>query len=321
MVNTHPWSVDALLAKARLSLDRMKLGDANSSENALWSAITLELLARAALSNFSPVLLADEKNWRNLSFALGKSATSKRFNPSSIGIKEVLSRLSELDPKFTQEIINFCSSHFDKRNAEVHTGELAFLGYGTSVWLPKFYQASEVFLVSLGIKIEDFFSDPEHVRTLIDSLNDQAAQSVRGEIDAYKKVWEGMPEPEKALKINQAEIWASRHNGHRVTCPACSSPALVHGTATGPVQTQINEDEIEQKQARIPSSFECVACGLRISGFSKLAACHLGNTFTETTRVAASEFFGLFTEDEVESAVIQAEQELHRSLFAPDFND
>jgi hypothetical protein len=52
----------------------------------------------------------------------------------------------------------------------------------------------------------------------------------------------------------------------------------------------------------LPSSFECVACHLKISGLSKLSACGLGDAFTATSTVSAADFFGLHTEEELEEA-------------------
>jgi len=320
-INAHPWSTDALIAKARLCSERMHEAEANGSDHALWSAITLELLARAALSNISPILLADERNWRNLSYALGRSPTAKKFSPVSIGVKEVVARLAEFDPKTTQEIQNFCAIHFEKRNGELHSGELSFMGYGSSSWLPKFYQAAQVFLENADLKVEDFFQDPKHVLDLIASLSDKAAESVRGDIDAYKKVWIDKTDMDRETLSKQAALWASRQAGHRVNCPACACPALVQGTATGSVQTRFHDDEITQKQTQIPASFECIGCGLKIAGFSKLAACQLGDAFTATTSTEPSEFFGLYTEADVETAVSEAEYKLKRDIYEPDNND
>ena len=64
----------------------------------------------------------------------------------------------------------------------------------------------------------------------------------------------------------------------------------------------------------LPSSFECIACGLRISGISKLSACGLGDAFTKTSKLSVAEFFGLYTEDELEEARAERPPE-------PDFND
>ncbi|RNF31619.1 hypothetical protein NM04_06370 [Massilia aurea] len=316
----HIWSAQALFYKALIYSERMANAETESAERAFWSAAMLELLARATLSNISPILLADEKNWRNLSFALGKHPTTKRFNPVSIGIKEVLVRLNELEPRITSEITNFCASHFDKRNSELHSGEFAFANYRSSTWLPKFYHAAEVFLVCLNKSIEDLFSEVDHIRGLIDSLSDQAAQSVTSDISAYKKVWSDKSADDKTVSEQRAKVWSSRHTGHRVQCPACSCDALIYGTPAGMVTTRADEDGIEQKQGQLPASFECIACGLRITGYSKLAACSLGDMFTETTRFEPSEFYGLFTEADIESAVDEAERNL-KNHFEPDFND
>lgn len=319
-IEAHVWSVEALFSKAQIYADRMIAAESETGELALWSAVLLELLARAALSNVSPVLLADEKSWRNISFALGKNPTAKRFNPSSIGVKEVLARLGEFDARVTQEVINFCASHFDKRNSELHSGEFAFAGYGSSSWLPRFYHAAEVFLVSMNRQLSDIFDDVPHIRGLIDSLSDQAAQSVSTDIAAYKKVWADKSEADKELLTQRARLWASRHTGHRVNCPACGCESLVFGTPTGPVTTLADDDGIEQKQGQLPSGFECVACGLRIVGYSKLASCNLGNMFTATTRFEPSTFYGLYTEADIESAVDEAERNF-KSQFEPDYND
>jgi hypothetical protein len=246
-VEAHVWSVDSLFTKSQLYALRMTSAESGSGEQALWSAALLEFLARAALANISPVLLADEKNWRNISFALGKNATAKRFNPSSIGIKEVLARLSEFDARVTQEVINFCASHFDKRNSELHSGEFAFVNYGSSSWLPKFFHACEVFLICMDRQLTDLFSEVEHIRSLIDSLSDQTAQSVSADIVAYKKVWSDKSCQDKETLTQRASLWASRHVGHRVRCPACTCEALVFGTPTGQVTTLADEDGIEQK--------------------------------------------------------------------------
>lgn len=57
-----------------------------------------------------------------------------------------------------------------------------------------------------------------------------------------------------------------------------------------------------QKQMMLPSEFECVACGLKISGLSKLSACGLGDAFTSTSIMTPAEFFGLYTQQDLEEA-------------------
>src|SRR3989442_1078654 len=122
-LSSHPWSEEALFGKALLYIERMESYTADDWQFGFWSALSLELLARAALAHISPVLLADTKNWRNVMHALGAEPTAKKFSPNSIATTEVFARLNELVPAFTEEIAGFCTKHSGRRNSELHTGE------------------------------------------------------------------------------------------------------------------------------------------------------------------------------------------------------
>ena len=77
-----------------------------------WSALTLEMLARAALAHISPTLVADAKNdWRHIYFALEHTPKTKKYSPASVSTSEVFNRVEELIAEFTGEMNNFCSFH------------------------------------------------------------------------------------------------------------------------------------------------------------------------------------------------------------------
>ncbi len=77
----HGWSKDALLAKAQRYSELMLAYPHDDWRFAFWSTLLLELLARAALSHISPVLLADPKDWNNAYHALGFSPKASKFAP------------------------------------------------------------------------------------------------------------------------------------------------------------------------------------------------------------------------------------------------
>ena len=89
-VTGHQWSEETLFCKARLYAEQMEKFSKNDWQFGLWSALGLELLARAALAHISPVLLADPQNWRNLTHVLGKSPTSQKFSPKTLSTGELL---------------------------------------------------------------------------------------------------------------------------------------------------------------------------------------------------------------------------------------
>lgn len=296
------WSSEALFNKALFYVSEMERYTADDWHFGFWSCLSLELLARAALAHISPALLADRRNWRNITHALGHAATAKGHRPVSNTTNDVLSILQELLPDFTKELFDFCIIHSARRNAEIHSGDIVFVGLGTSTWLAKYYASCEVFLKSTGKDLGDFFNDPKTASEMIASLKDTAAKAVGKDIEAHKLVWKGKNQVEQETSLAEAVTWATRHAGHRATCPACESPALLHGSGRGEVTTQVGDDVIEQKQTMLPASFECIACGLKISGLSKLSACGLGDAFTSTSTYSAAEFFDLHTDEELEEA-------------------
>jgi hypothetical protein len=162
---SHPWSSSALRAKAVLYVERMEAEEEpNDWRFGFWSALSVELLCRAALAHISPVLLAESRDWHNALHALGRQPTAKKFTPVTIGTKEVISRLTELVPTFTQEHVGFCTQHIERRNAELHTGELAFSAIGTASWLPRYYATCKVLLESMGKQLSTLSRIPAPLR-------------------------------------------------------------------------------------------------------------------------------------------------------------
>ena len=212
-------------------------------------------------------------------------------------------------------MFGFCSQHTERRNSELHSGELAFVNLGTSAWLPRFYSACDVLLRSMNRQLEDFISESVAARQMISEFEDAAASSVKGDIRAHKQVWSNKGTLEQEQATMQAATWAIRHAGHRVECPACNSQALLQGASNGPVTTDVDGDTVVQRQTMLPSSFQCIACGLRISGLSKLSASGLGDAFSATHTYTAAEFFELYTEDDLE----EARNEMPEP--EPDFNE
>jgi hypothetical protein len=252
-----------------------------------------ELLARAALAQVSSTLLADPKDWNNLYHALGYEPKASKFIPRSIDIATVLSRLREILPSFTPELEGFGVIHMSRRNDELHSGSSPFDSIATSAWLPAFYEACEVLLVSMGSSLALFLGKQEAqlAGMMIAAARDETAKAVLKLVQAHKTVWADKGKEEQKKLAAQASTWATRHDGHRVKCPACGSDALVFGAAIAASLKTIKGDRITQTQQYLPAKFECTACGLKIGGYSHLNACGLGDTYTATFTYDAAEYY------------------------------
>jgi len=289
----HIWSKDALLAKAQRYAEEMLDHDRDDWKFAFWSSLTLELLARAALANISPTLLAEHKDWNNLYFALGHAPKAKRFVPNSISISEVFSRLGEILPEFDARMGGFGILHLQRRNEEVHTGSTPFENIGNSEWLPLFYEASDVLMRSLGNDLDLLIGKKEAVvaRTVIAAAKDESAKAVAKSISAHKMVWESKAPTEQAKLSSQSALWAAGRNGHRVKCPACGSDALLVGTPLAPPTQKLKDGAIVVTQSFLPSHFQCIACGLKIAGLPQLHACGLADAYKSTSTFDPATFY------------------------------
>lgn len=288
------WAADSMFAKAQRYVEKMQAEGSDTWAYALWSGLALEHLARAALSNVSPALLADtsERNWSSLLHSLGFMPKEPKFSPRSIVISEVARRLGQL-VEFDKELENFLIAHTGKRNGELHSGELMFDGVPSSSWEPNFYRACKALLTSMSLELKDLVGDAEATvaEKLIAASLDDKVKAVQGDVETHAKAFGALPADERLALTAKAELWATRQTGHRVTCPACGSHSLVWGAAiSAPTQTLV-DDTIKETQEHLPDQFECIACGLKITGLSRLAVVGLANRYLRTSYYDAAEYY------------------------------
>ena len=288
----HPWSRDALLAKAQRYAEEMLMHSRSDWHFGLLSTFVLEFVGRAALAKVSPTLLAEPKDWNNLYFSLGFTPTATKFIPRSIEVTTVFARLREILPAFTPELEGFAAQHLNRRNEELHAGSAPFDGLKTT-WLPTYYETCSVLLISMGESLSFLFGPNETkvAETLIAASKDESAKAVMKSIAAHKTVWESKDANERTKLTGQASTWATRPTGHRLLCPGCSNDALVTGTPISAPLRKLDGDLIVETQEYLPAKFECVACQLKISGLSHLSACGLSSTFKRTFTYDAADYY------------------------------
>ena len=315
------------MAKAKLYIGQMIHADPDDWACALWSALALEFVLRAALSHISPALLANirnnERGWRNVLYAVRMDYTSRKSRPTTITTREVIDRLGELLPEFTKEVSQFCIEHIGKRNQELHTGDTAFYSSENRSWLPQFYRACAVLLKSIESDLGNLLPESEAnaAQQMIDGLHEIAEEAVKEEIAAHKLIWGKRTDTERETARQDAGTWATRIRGHRVPCPSCDTTALLFGDASGGVRRLLQDNIVVVKQRMRPRLFECRACGLRISGFSKLSACNLGGEYVVTSSFSPGEYFGLYTEEDFTAALEEDWRDLEDELYHDDFNE
>jgi hypothetical protein len=300
MANENLWDEQLLWAKAQLYLTEAYEYERDNWLFPFWCTLSLEMIARCAVSHVHPVLLAsaNDRDCSNLLYALSHPDKMGSTAPKSIEISEVLARCEQLIPSFTKEHQRFCVGLMGRRNEELHSGGMPFSDLNLHKWLPRYYECCSILLDSLGQTLENLIGKEEAsaANKMIAALNDEAAKEVQGEIKAFKKVWESKTPEQKQSATALADVSATRTQGHVVECPACSSRALLRGEEVSSLQDEIGENEIISRRVMLPTSFECSACGLSIQGHNKLHAAGLSDTYTKTSRHDPIEYYGLYEE-------------------------
>ena len=187
------WEKEPLLAKARLYFERAFAQNREDPLFGLFCAIGLELLARAAIANVSPTLLAEpDHEQQNLLYALNRGSVSKR---RSIGAARVLKLCHRLFPEFTGEDITAAGALTGRRNDELHSGDAAFAEYSTQHWISGFYHCCNSLATILGENLDRVLG-PEEA-----SIATRVLREAEKEVELLSNVGDG---------VSQAAILSSR---------------------------------------------------------------------------------------------------------------
>ena len=185
------WTKDALFSKAKLFIEKAAAEDKDSSYYGIFSALALELLARAALANIHPTLLADaDANQKNVLYALDRLDSSA--SPKSIMTKQVIALCGSLIPDFNSDLQKLALSMTERRNEELHSGGAAFQEYNQDLWIGSFYKACQVLTASMGESLASFLGKrrAEEAETLISENDTRVKKEVLDKISARRKIYE-----------------------------------------------------------------------------------------------------------------------------------
>lgn len=291
---SEAWSPDALWRKACRSFE-LAQASADPEIELLWSAIALEFLAKAALSTTHPALLADVKKQgaEGLLHVFGAPEPASGFR--SAPLEEVLKRLRALHPAVPGEIWDHCTAFARARNEEIHSGSLGFARLDLGSSHSRFYQAAAALIELCGRGLNDMFDAHRaaEVKESIAIASRETKENTHRLIAEAKRLFRKRPATDrKSRKLMAASLAdsAARSDGHRVTCPACESAAIVQGTAVESRQVVVEHNEVVVRSTTFPKRFQCFACELRLTSVAELQVAELNVNFTRTERYSQADY-------------------------------
>lgn len=290
------WDKDALWSKSKGYVERALQEDRNNEMFPFWLSLSLELLARAAVSSIHPLLLAEpnKDDPTNILHALGRP--TGKGKPKSLAISGVFKLCRHLVPGFTEEDLKICTALADLRNEELHSGAIAFAILPTASWLTHFYRAATALANVQGHTLEDFLGDEESAAAtkMITADTDAVKAKVQKALHDHKRAFEAKSLDERRGLAEASAADAEQmawDGGHRVACPSCDSKTYVTGESFSLKAPVLEDDEIVVRETMLPTALECHACGLRLTSHAELAEATLGAQYTRTARYDPLDFY------------------------------
>ncbi|MGW7641587.1 hypothetical protein [Streptomyces decoyicus] len=243
---TRPFDHEALWTKAKLFLNRAMDDDSRSfDERALWAALALELLAKAALARVSPLLIAEpNEEGTNLLIATGLVKGDARF--TSVRAKTLMARCHKAFKPFDQseamKIIN-------GRNEYLHSSGAGFMAIPPQAWWPKYWAQAAILITALDRDLGELVGsdrEPVVVKHLEQNAKnfEQRAEALLERAKQRRQQWLDGSLPAKVAAEWKTGQYLSATMAHSeaADCPACGSTGLLEG------------DEVVNEEIHYPSA-------------------------------------------------------------------
>ncbi|WTW95415.1 hypothetical protein OG216_19430 [Streptomycetaceae bacterium NBC_01309] len=228
-----PFDHEDLWTKAKLFLNRAMDEDLRSfDEQALWAALGLELLAKAALARVSPLLIAEpNEEGTNLLIASGLVKGEARF--TSVRAKTLMARCHKAFKPFDQaeamKIIN-------GRNEYLHSSGTGFMAVPPHAWWPRYWAQAAILVTAMDRDMEELVgSDREptvtkHLEQNAKNLEHRTEALIERARQRRQQRLDGNLPAKVAAEWKTAQ-YLSANLSHSVTvnCPACGKAGLLEG--------------------------------------------------------------------------------------------
>jgi hypothetical protein len=275
--------------KAKALIDRAisKRDESAFDEFQLWASISLEILGKATLAKIHPVLVVNPEKFEFLLIACGHTPSD---NYKTIMATTLFDRCKTVVKNFDKVAEGFCVEMANRRNADLHSGEVPFEGIAIDAWQPKYWQVTKLLLEAQGKKLEDYLGT-EEAKAAEEIINDASlalTKAIEGRIRKHEAIFlKTYPENQRQQVFEHAQITINARLSHDETdarCPACRSPGIMTGEYLTREDRGSTEDEpwiSEVENFFGAEDFECIVCGLKLVGVDEVVAAGFDSGFTK----------------------------------------
>ena len=243
-------SEEALLGKSRVYIAKAlrRKGENDLEEYQLWASLALELLGKATLAHRHPCLVVDPTHSPSLFVAAGVSATT---DVKTITAKTLFERLRQLIPAFDEKVRLNCQAISERRNAELHSGDIPFKAMKVEAWEARYWYACNIILASMGRNLDEWIGEGEakEKQQLLAIAAEKLKAGVAVKIEAAKVKIQNLSQKTRDQLIEEAAARGAAHysdlfkwandKAWEAKCIVCAAKGFLAGDS-------VNEEAIEE---------------------------------------------------------------------------
>lgn len=287
---------DAIYEKSKVYIDRALKAhtEHDLDQYQLWASLALELLGKARLAKIHPSMVVDPTHWESLFAASGINIST---DVKTITWKTLFERLQKLSPRFDKRIKEFCDAMAQRRNAELHSGEVAFKPMALESWEGRYWQVAQHILETMNLSLEEWLGadKAKAPKKLIEHARDVTRKAAQVKLNDAKDGFFRLKKKEKERKLQLTEGKSAFHFPNLfslvadtewpVKCPACGANAFMAGMQYEEIVLDNYDPEepwLEDVERYYSGEeFRCLSCDLCLNSREEIEAVGLGSEFQE----------------------------------------
>jgi len=279
-------SEEALLGKSRAYVAKAlrRKGEEDLEEYQLWASLALELLGKAALAHHHPCLVVDPTHSPSLFVAAGVSATT---DVKTITARTLFERLRQIVPAFDEDVRQYCQAISERRNAELHSGDVPFKTMKVEAWEARYWYACNIILASMGRELDEWIGEGEakEKQQLLAIAAERLKANVMVKIEAARIRFLAIPQKTREQLINEAEVRSAIHytdlfkwsndQDWDARCVVCAAKGFLAGDSVNEEVVDETYDDGPWETVEITyaaDEFSCPVCALHLVGQAEVLA-------------------------------------------------
>lgn len=284
----------AIYEKSKVYIQRALTAHAadDMDQYQLWASLALELLGKARLAKIHPSLVADPTHQSSMFAASGINIST---DIKTITWKTLFERLHSLSPKFESQVKKFCDDMAQRRNAELHSGEVPFKPMKLESWESRYWQVVQLILEMMDLTLEEWLGagQAKAPKNLVKHAQEATIKAAKVRFDDAKIRFSNLKDKKKKQEsVEGKEPFHFRNlfsfifdREWTISCPSCGSNAFMAGSKYEEVvlDNYDPENPYEEDVERYYSGeqFKCLVCELQLNSREEIEAIGLDADHTE----------------------------------------